>query len=225
MTAARQKATVVQLAMFAVVFCLLAIFGLNNLRSGHAAPSRFDNQSDAPNVIGGEKTDGQASSSVRAPKLQADLEELVAQFNRMYRGRTPLTVVLKGVRVKQKQVFLGLYEKTPEGGYVQKNTCETAEGGIFAPGLHDGEQRLTIEQGKIILHATYRSKDGEVNNCSPAEVVRIGDRIVFREIEDNGRGSWLSNEFYTTHDGYHETIRRFKDQPEYTDVFVEERGK
>ena len=162
-----------------------------------------------------------AQDNSRTPELQKELDQVAADFNQMYRTRKPITVLLKGGR-SQKQTFFGIYKKTPEGDYVQKNHCETLADTGFAPvGVAEGIQRLTVANGQIIVSVTYQYAGGPLRPCPPAAVQRLGNGIVFKEIESNGPGSWLSNEFYFTRDGRHETIRRFKGEPENDDLFAE----
>lgn len=158
----------------------------------------------------------------RAPEMQAQLDQLAEDFNMMYKTRTPIRILLNGSRVKQRQTFLGVYQKTGEGDYLQKNICDTLNETTFAPfGAAEGEQRLTIEDGRIIVRVTYQYKGGGPRPCPPAAVDRLGNGIIFHEIDGNG-GGWHSNEFYFARDGRHESIRRFDGQPAADgDVFAE----
>jgi len=163
-----------------------------------------------------------AQDASRTPELQAELDQLAKDFNTMYHGRTPTVVVLDGKRVWQKQTFLGLYEKTPEGDYLQRNTCETGPNSSFGPaGTDDGEQRLTIENGRIVIYATYKPKNSPAWSGPPAGVERLGNGIIFRDITGVGVGGWASNDFFITRSGRHGSLRTFKGQPENDDLFVE----
>ena len=149
-----------------------------------------------------------AQTGMRTTAEQAELDQLAKDFNAMYVGRNPVVIVLNGPRNFQKQTFLGPYEKNGEGDYVQKNLCETTGGGIAAVGVAEGVQRLTVENGDTIVQVVYQYKGQEPEPCPPAAVKRLGNGIIFEEIDDNG-GGWHSNEFYITRDGRHESIRRF----------------
>ena len=163
-----------------------------------------------------------AQDNTRTPELQKELEQLASDFNLMYRERTPILVALTQGRCRQTQTFLGIYEKTPEGDYAQQNLLiTTVSGGVSAVGTSDGEQRLTIESGRIVVIPTYRPKGGGLRVISSAAVERLGNGIIFREFRTNGTGAWNSNEFYIKRDGRHETVRRFKDDPQNDDLFAE----
>jgi len=149
-----------------------------------------------------------AQPGSRTAAEQAELDQLAIDFNAMYMGRTPVVIVLDGPRNFQKQTFLDLYEKNTAGDYVQKNLCETTGGPIASPGVMDGVQRLTVENGDLIVQVTYQTKGQDPEPCPPAAVKRLGNGIIFEEIDGNG-GGWHSNEFYITRDGRHESIRRF----------------
>ena len=164
-----------------------------------------------------------AQEAMRTPELQAELDQLAADFNVLYCSRTPVSMLLDGQR-KQRQVFFGLYEKNRDGDWVQKNICETLNNTGFAPeGAAEGVQRLTIEDGKIIVRVTYQYKGGPLRPCPPAAVKRVGNGIVFHDIDGNG-GGWLSNEFYFTPAGRHDSLRRFQGgfNDDAEDLFVEE---
>lgn len=161
-----------------------------------------------------------AQDMSRTPELQAELDQLAADFNTLYSSRMPLKMLLNTER-KQRQIFLGLYEKTSDGDWLQKNLCETLDSTGFAPtGTAEGEQRLTIEDGRIIVRVTYQYKGGPPRPCPSAAVKRVGNGIVFYDKDNNG-GGWLSNEFYFTPAGRHDSLRRFYDS-EDKDFFIEE---
>ena len=149
-----------------------------------------------------------AQPGSRTAEEQAELDQLAKDFNAMYIARNPVVIVLDGPQNFQKQTFLGSYEKNGDGDYVQKNLCETTGGGIAAVGVAEGVQRLTVENGDMIVQVTYQYKGQDPEPCPPAAVKRLGNGIIFEEIDGNG-GGWHSNEFYITRDGRHESIRRF----------------
>ena len=152
-------------------------------------------------------------------QTREDLAELAEDFNMMYYRRTPIKILLDS-KVKQMQTFFGKYEKTSEGDYLQKNLCETLNDTGFAPvGAAEGEQRLTLDNGQIIVNVVYQYKGEGPRPCPPAAVERLGNGIIFHDINGNG-GGWRSNEFYMKRDGRHESIRRFHGT-DNADVFVE----
>ena len=168
------------------------------------------------------------ADEARAPvDLRAELTQLAEDFNLMYR-RNPIVLDLNGVRCTQKQTFLGLYEKNAEGDYVQKNLCDTtadSSGGGFQLGNFDGEQRLTVEKGRLTIYATYTLKGGQPKTGPPAAIERLGNGIVFRAFQNpeqkNFRGTWQSNNFYITRDGRHGSVRSFTLEPQNDDHFIE----
>lgn len=164
--------------------------------------------------------------------LKAELEQLAEDFNVMYH-RNPIVLDLNGVRCTQKQTFFGFYEKNEAGDYVQKNICETTadSSGIFQLGYFDGEQRLTVENGRLTIYATYTPKGGKPSAGPPAGIERLGNGIIFRTFRaperNNCQGCWQSNDFYITRDGRHGSVRTFTLQPQNDDHFIEAavRGK
>lgn len=169
-------------------------------------------------IVSGLHVRVQAAVKDAPREVQQELDAIAADFNLMFSGRAKITIKTDSDRFKQKQTFLGPYAKMPNGDWEQRNICETAG---TNPSVQDAVQRLTIEGGKIVVYAIYRSRDGSTETYGPSAVERRASAIVFRETGESWPGAWEATEFFLRADGSLGSLRRWKDQPTLNDDWVE----
>jgi len=126
---------------------------------------------------------------------------------------------------KQAQRFTGNLQKTAEGAYEQLGFCDTEQ---FDTGNSSGMyvestiHRLSIENGKIALHAIHLGPNNNRNVYGPSAVDRLGNGLVFKEASPAGVaiGNWVQSTFFRSRDGHLGSVRHWN--APYVDVWTPE---
>lgn len=163
---------------------------------------------------------GNAAGSDANSELRQQLDEIAADFNLLF-SRPKVAIVTDSARFKQRQTFLGPYVKLANGDWEQRNICDTAATRTGSATTQTAVQRLTIEQGKIVVYATYTSANGSSEVYGPSAVERRTSAIVFRDTDESWPGAWEATEFFMQPNGTVGSLRRWKGQPENNDEWVE----
>ena len=155
---------------------------------------------------------------------QKELDQLVTDFNTMFTGGK-VALVTRNERWHQIQVYLGPYEKRPQGEWVQKGTCENKDS--YTPGREkenlgtkDAVNRLAVENGKFVNYTSYTSP-GQNEDYGPAAIEAVGNGVRTRAMGQNWRNGWETTDYYRMPNGQLANLRTWHQRPEWDDYWYE----
>ena len=165
-----------------------------------------------------------APESKASADQQKELDQLVTDFNTMFTGGK-VALVTRNERWHQVQVYLGPYEKWPQGEWVQRGTCENKDS--YTPGrakvdigTKNAVNRLAVENGKFVTYTSYTSP-GQNENYGPAAIEAVGNGIRTKAIGENWRNGWETTDYYRMPNGRLANLRTWHQRPEWDDYWYE----
>ena len=155
---------------------------------------------------------------------QKELDQLVTDFNTMFTGGK-VALVTRNDRWHQIQVYLGPYEKRPQGEWVQRGTCENKDS--YTPGrakenlgTKDAVNRLAVENGVLVTYTSYTSP-GQNEDYGPAAIETVGNGIRTKAMGQNWRNGWETTDYYRMPNGQLANLRTWHQRPEWDDYWYE----
>jgi len=164
---------------------------------------------------------GARADNSETPELRIELDALMTDFNLLF-SRPNVAVATNTARWHQIQTFVGPFEMTPEGDWVQQEKCETVSSSNNEfTGVHDVENRITIKDGQFVIYATFSVGGAGGETYGPNLVERVGSGIRTRVLDMVWQNAWEATDFFRGRDGRLRAVRRWVGHTDWNDYWYE----